>query len=163
MFRGNETALKDQREERGPAWLWARPKDQKEMGRIQGKGGNSVGLGWRRGRKSSSLPSWRSPLRNDPSSEQSTRQKHLKYGWLSEFHCHNTFQGRSYVSSEVYLWGNPGSLKYIREAENVCSLQRSWKKCISRINISGTFGTHLGMAEICPVEGFSTLRSEVWY
>lgn len=124
---------------------------------MQGKGDNSVGLGWRRGQKSSSLPSWRSPLRTDPSREQSTRQKHLKYGWLSEFYRHNTFQGRSYVSSEVYLWGNPRSLKYIREAETVCSLQRSWKKCISRINISGTFGTHLRVAEICPVEGFNTL------
>lgn len=38
MCRGNETALKDQREERGPAWLWARLKDQKEWAGCREKG-----------------------------------------------------------------------------------------------------------------------------
>lgn len=63
-------ALKDQQEEQGPAWLWVRPKDQKESGRMQGKGGNSVGLGWWRGQKGSSSPSRRIPLKTDPTSDK---------------------------------------------------------------------------------------------
>ena len=38
MCRGNETALKDQREEWGPEWLWARLKDQKEWTGCREKG-----------------------------------------------------------------------------------------------------------------------------
>lgn len=74
-------------------------KGSERNGQDAGKRGQLCGAGVAAG----APPSWRSPLRTDPSSEQSTHQKHLKYGWLSEFHRHNTFQGRSYVSSEVYL------------------------------------------------------------
>lgn len=152
MCRGNGTALKDQQEKQGPEWLWERSKDQKESDRIQGKRGNSVGLG----------------CKTYSTSEHWTLWRHLKYGWLSELHCYNIFQEHDCCIINCCIkqtnccikLGMPMrkslmSLKYTRYSENVCGLQSSWKKHISGISISWTFGAHLGMAEMCPVEGFN--------
>lgn len=53
------------------------------------------------------------------------------------------------------------SLKYIKELENVCSLQRSWKTAVSGISVSGTLGAPLGVAARCPWKGLACSGAQI--
>lgn len=154
MCRGNEIGLNNQQEEQGPEWLWDSPKDQRELGRRQGKWGNSMGLERQPEQSHSSLPSWRISIRTYFISKQWSFWRHLKdmAAYLNSVAV-IFLRKVIIVSNELRLWGT--FCCFLTELENVYSLQRSWKTPVSGISVPGTFGAPLEVAARYPVEGFS--------